>query len=92
MSFSVVIPAYNEGIAIGRVLKELMAYMGQHQLQGRVIVVDDGSTDDTVGAVGPYRSDRRLVYIRKNIHQRNASIALFKLIWSYHNAMLSKEV
>ncbi|MBI4477784.1 MAG: glycosyltransferase family 2 protein, partial [Acidobacteria bacterium] len=40
---SVVIPAYNEGPAIGRVLSALAAAERWHE----ILVVDDGSTDDT---------------------------------------------
>ena len=40
---SVVIPAYNEGPAIGQVVSALAAAGPWHE----VIVVDDGSTDDT---------------------------------------------
>jgi len=40
MRTSIVIPCYNEAETIGRLVADLMAY-------GRVIVVDDGSTDDT---------------------------------------------
>jgi len=43
---SVVIPAYNEGQAIGRVVSTLVASARWHE----ILVIDDGSTDDT-GAV-----------------------------------------
>jgi glycosyltransferase involved in cell wall biosynthesis len=44
-STSVVIPAYNEAIVIGDVVRALFAAGQWHQ----VIVVDDGSSDDTAG-------------------------------------------
>jgi glycosyltransferase involved in cell wall biosynthesis len=44
-STSVVIPAYNEGAVIGDVVRGLRATGQWHQ----VIVVDDGSSDDTAG-------------------------------------------
>jgi glycosyltransferase involved in cell wall biosynthesis len=40
---SIVIPAYNEGASIGAVVSELLASASWHE----VIVVDDGSSDDT---------------------------------------------
>ena len=42
-STSVVIPAYNEAIAIGEVVSTLAATASWHE----IIVVDDGSSDDT---------------------------------------------
>jgi len=44
---SIVIPALDEGPVIGSVLAELKDMLHQHGLDGDVIVVDDGSTDDT---------------------------------------------
>ena len=44
----IVVPAYNERQVIGRVLQELTS------LSAIVVVVDDGSTDDTHGACEPY--------------------------------------
>lgn len=41
---SVIIPAYNEGKTIGNIVKLALS----HPLIGEVIVVDDGSKDDTV--------------------------------------------
>ena len=47
---SIVIPAYNEARAIGRVLEQLCALPGGHE----VLVVDDGSTDGTAQAAGAH--------------------------------------
>ncbi len=46
-SLSIVIPAYNESARIGKTLRELLAYLGGQPGGGEVIVVDDGSKDDT---------------------------------------------
>lgn len=45
IGISIIIPAYNEAGAIGRVVTALRAAVGD----GQVIVVDDGSSDDTAG-------------------------------------------
>jgi glycosyltransferase involved in cell wall biosynthesis len=44
---SVIIPAYNEGAAIGGVLDELLGVLGGFSDPWEVLVVDDGSSDDT---------------------------------------------
>ena len=45
---SIIIPAYNEQQAIGDVLKRLNQVMGKSRFQYEIIVVDDGSEDNTV--------------------------------------------
>ena len=44
---SIVIPAYNEAARLGNTLDAVVDYMRRHYPQGEVIVVDDGSADDT---------------------------------------------
>src|ERR671921_76815 len=47
-SLSIVIPAYNESARIARTLREVLSYLDDQPGGGEVIVVDDGSKDDTV--------------------------------------------
>ena len=46
-SLSIVIPAYNESARIAKTLREVVAYLEGQPGGGEVIVVDDGSKDDT---------------------------------------------
>jgi dolichyl-phosphate beta-glucosyltransferase len=48
---SVVIPTYNEGGCIQSNLEKVVDYLSQISSQSEVIVVDDGSTDDTLKQV-----------------------------------------
>ena len=48
-SLSVVIPAYNEAARLGKTLRAVVDYMRQNFPDGEIIVVDDGSTDETAG-------------------------------------------
>lgn len=59
---SIIIPAYNEGAAIGEVLERLLAL----PLKTEIIVVDDGSQDDTRDIVAVYE-DVRLIKHPYNI-------------------------
>lgn len=45
---SVIIPAYNEGKRIGSSLQKAVDYLDNHELSYEILVVDDGSRDDTV--------------------------------------------
>lgn len=44
---SIIIPAYNEAARLGKTLETVVDYMHQNYPEGEVIVVDDGSADDT---------------------------------------------
>jgi glycosyltransferase involved in cell wall biosynthesis len=44
---TVVIPAFNEAQIIAEVLKGLQAQLDEHRIEAEIIVVDDGSTDET---------------------------------------------
>src|SRR5262244_1704216 len=47
---SVIIPAFNEESAIKSVVTEVNDLLRQHEILHEIIVVDDGSTDDTARA------------------------------------------
>jgi glycosyltransferase involved in cell wall biosynthesis len=47
LPFSVVIPAFNEAGRIGESLRVTLEYLGRVSPESEVIVVNDGSTDDT---------------------------------------------
>lgn len=46
-AFAVIVPAYNEAENIGPLFDALAATFEKHSLDGEVILVDDGSTDET---------------------------------------------
>lgn len=60
-SISVIVPSYDSARFIGEALDSILAQTLQPE---QIIVVDDGSTDNTAEVVGRY-TDRRIQYIRK---------------------------
>jgi dolichyl-phosphate beta-glucosyltransferase len=46
-SLSIIVPAYNEASRLGKSLDSILAYLGSYPGHSELIVVDDGSTDDT---------------------------------------------
>lgn len=56
---SVIIPTYNRGKYIKRALDSVLSQSYQNF---EIIIVDDGSTDDTKNVVMPYLTDRRVSY------------------------------
>ena len=78
-SLSIVIPAYNESARIGKTLRELLAYLEGQPGGGEVIVVDDGSKDDTsavaeriFGEHGGARVEGRVRRVEPNRGKGNA--------------------
>lgn len=69
MRFAVVIPAYNRA---GLIPEALDSVQRQHRAPDRVVVVDDGSTDGTAGAVEHWIADRRPLFSVVCIRQLNA--------------------
>lgn len=57
MKLSVIIPAYNEEKRIPRTLRDIHNYLRNQDYQWEIIVVSDGSTDNTVGAVKDLSSE-----------------------------------
>jgi len=60
-TFSVVIPAYQAAATVGQAIESVLA---QTRKPHEVIVCDDGSTDDLLGAVEPYLD--RIVLVRRD--------------------------
>jgi glycosyltransferase involved in cell wall biosynthesis len=61
VALSLVIPAYNEAARIGKTLEEVRRYLDTERIDAEVLVVDDGSSDDTVSVVEQFsRADARI--------------------------------
>ena len=51
---SLIIPAYNESARLGATLGQVLAYLHAQPYPSELLVVDDGSTDDTVAVAEAY--------------------------------------
>lgn len=67
-SVSVVLPAYNEGRSLGGLLEELRSVVAAGRYVYEIVVVDDGSTDDTVEVA---RSFADVLPLRLILHEVN---------------------
>lgn len=60
-TYSIVIPAYNESRRISASLEKVLDYLGAKNWSAEVIVVNDGSRDDTAAVAGEFaRRDARV--------------------------------
>jgi glycosyltransferase involved in cell wall biosynthesis len=64
--FSIVVPAYNESARIGDTLRKIVEHLRQQSWNAEVIVVDDGSRDDTFEIVGKIAADNPEIRVVQN--------------------------
>jgi len=75
---SIVIPAYNEGVTLGLVLKQIAAVKLLGNLAKEIVVVDDCSTDDTEQVVQQYQAAHPAlpVYYHRHLVNQGKGAAL----------------
>ncbi len=66
ITYSIVIPAYNEGERITGTLDKVLAYIAQERWTAEVVVVNDGSRDDTAAIVRRYAGQNSAVRLVEN--------------------------
>ena len=65
-SYSIVIPAYNESKRLGATLDRVVAYVLREKLGAEIVVVNDGSTDNTAEIVRSYSRETEAVRLVEN--------------------------
>ena len=82
-SICAVLPAYNEADNLPDVITELAEHLAVHFTEWRILVVDDGSTDDTAAVLAELESQHRQLghlHIRTNRGKSNALRVAFENI------------
>lgn len=64
--YSIVVPAYNERRRIGKTLEEILAHLRQASWNAEVLIVDDGSRDDTFQIASGFASANPQVRVIQN--------------------------
>jgi glycosyltransferase involved in cell wall biosynthesis len=82
MTYSIVIPAYNESQRLGVTLEKVLAYVRHQGWDAEVIVVNDGSRDNTADIVRAFASKDPMVRLVENPGNRGKG-------YSVRNGILS---
>ncbi len=81
LTYSFIIPAYNESERLSTSLPKVLEYIHQQRLQAEVIVVNDGSRDGTAEVVRTFAADHAEVHLLENPGNRGKG-------YSVRNGML----
>jgi dolichyl-phosphate beta-glucosyltransferase len=70
-NLSIIVPAYNEAARLGGSLRAIVAYLKARPEESEVIVVDDGSTDDTAAVAEQNLADAGAIATRVIRYEEN---------------------
>lgn len=74
--YSIVIPAYNESSRIAASLDKVLAYIAEQHWDAEVIVVNDGSSDNTADIVRAYAEKHKIVRLLENPGNRGKGFSV----------------
>ncbi len=78
-SQTIIIPAYNESFRIVSSLRSILAYLAEQTYTSNVLVVDDGSTDDTASAARSLMDEFSNLKVQTIPHGGKAAAVLWGL-------------
>lgn len=76
ITYSIVIPAYNEGERLGATLEKVLAYVRSQGWNSEVIVVNDGSRDNTADLVREFAAKNPVLRLVENPGNRGKGYAV----------------
>jgi dolichyl-phosphate beta-glucosyltransferase len=88
MTYSLIIPAYNESERITATLDKVLAYISQQHWQCEVIVVNDGSSDSTADIVRGYAKSHPIVRLVENPGNRGKGYSVRNGVMNSHGDVL----
>jgi dolichyl-phosphate beta-glucosyltransferase len=85
---SVIVPAYNESFRIERSLRVVMDYLAGQEYTSEVLLIDDGSTDDTAAVARSLMSEFPTLRVHSIAHAGKAAAVLYGLAHAKGSLML----
>ncbi len=82
MKISIVLPAYNEEERIGKTLEEILRYLKNRDYTYELIVIDDGSIDNTFSIVRGFIRKNKNIRLLRNLKNKGKGYSVKKGIMS----------
>ncbi len=76
MDISIIIPVYNEADRIGHSLKKITTYFSRQKYQYEIIIVDDGSQDNTLSVINNFCNNNHPIKIFSYMPNRGKGYAV----------------
>jgi dolichyl-phosphate beta-glucosyltransferase len=83
-TYSIVLPAFNESSRLAATLEKVLSFIAQQHWQVEVIVVNDGSTDDTAEIVRQYARRNPIVHLLQNPGNRGKGFSVRNGVLNAH--------
>src|SRR5438270_5061048 len=64
--YSIIVPAYNERARIGGTLERILEHLNEQNWSAEILVVNDGSRDDTMEVVSQYAAEHSQIRLIQN--------------------------
>ncbi len=87
-TYSIVIPAFNEAARLRRTFDEVTAFVSKQRWKAEIVVVNDGSTDDTADIVREYASKNPLIRLVENPGNRGKGFSVRNGMLNAHGDIL----
>jgi len=76
LTYTIVVPAYNESVRLRPALDEMLRHIQSHSWDAEILVVNDGSTDDTAQIVREYGKSHPQVLLVENPGNRGKGFSV----------------
>lgn len=81
ISITIVMPCLNEEKNIGSAINSVLNYLNKTKIDSELIIVNDGSTDNSINVINKYRNKKNVVIVS---HKKNLGLgAAFKTALNY---------
>lgn len=87
-TYSIIIPAFNEGRRLGSTLEQVAAFIAQQHWRAEVIVVNDGSTDNTAALTREFARNNPVIRLLENPGNRGKGFSVRNGMLNAHGDVL----
>src|ERR1044071_5856280 len=88
ITYSIIIPAFNEGSRLGATLEQITAFIAQEHWRAEIIVVNDGSTDNTSDLVRDFARRNSSIRLVNNPGNRGKGFSVRNGMLNAHGDIL----